>query len=143
MALKERQRQLRVVGEILTVHIPQFMDSDPDLVKDLLSVVGTALSNIHEDAEASADAWDKRAYHVRADRLRREWEWALPASNYALGLALRPHPVTPLHIQRLKQLIRPGVEKPARRQITDPMRFRAAAQAIRRQQARKRKPIRG
>ncbi len=142
MAIKERNQQLRVVAELLTAHIPELIDKEPELVRDLLSVAGTALLTIYEDAEKSAKAWDKRAYDVRADELRREWDWALGASNYALGLALRPQPVKQIDIDKLRRLIRPELQKPARRQISDPARFRGAAKAIKQQQAERRKPVR-
>ena len=142
MAIKERNQHLRVIAEILTVHLPEHLEDDPDLARDLLSVAGTALLSIYEDAEKSAKAWDKRAYDLRADELRREWDWALGASNYALGLALRPQPLQQSDIDKLRRLIRPELEKPARRQIPDPDRFRGATQAVRHQQAQRKKPVR-
>jgi hypothetical protein len=142
VAIKERNQHLRVVAEILTVHIPEHLQNDPELARDLLSVVGTALHDIYEDAENSAKAWDKRAYDLRADELRREWSWALGAANYALGLALRPQPLQQNDIDKLRRLIRPDLEKPARRQITDPDRFRGAAKAVKLQQAQRKKPVR-
>ena len=142
MAIKERNQHLRVIAEILTVHLPEHLEDDPDLARDLLSVAGTALLSIYGDAEKSAKAWDKRAYDLRADELRREWDWALGASNYALGLALRPQPLQQIDIDKLRRLIRPELEKPARRQIPDPDRFRGATQAVRHQQAQRKKPVR-
>lgn len=142
MAIKERNQQLRVVAEILTVHIPEQIEQDPELVRDLLSVAGTALHEIYEDAEQSAKAWDKRAYHSKADELRRDWDWAAGASNYALGLALRPQVPGRADVDKLVRLIRPELEKPARRQISDPVRFRGAAQIVKRQQTERRKPLR-
>jgi hypothetical protein len=142
MATKERERQMRVVAEILRVHLPEWLEKDPDLARDLVSVVGTALETIHQDAEKSAKAWDKRAYHVRADRFRREWAWVPGAANYALGIALRPQPIQAVDLAKLEQLIRPDLEKPHRRQISDPTRFRGAAKAVRAQRAARKKPIR-
>jgi hypothetical protein len=142
MAIKDRNRQLRVVAEILLVHLPELIKTDQPLARDLLSVTGTALLDIYEDAEQSAKAWDKKAYHVRADELRREWDWALGASNYALGLAARPTPLSHDKLARFRRLIRPELEKPARRQIADPTRFRGAAQAVQNKLARQRKPVR-
>lgn len=142
MAIKERKQQMRVVAEILLVHLPEVIDKDQALAHDLLSVVGTALHTIYEDAEKSAKAWDKRAYDVKSDELRREWDWALGASNYALGMALRPDPVTRLSLKKMRIVIKPALERPARRQIKDPVRFRGAAKLVRAQQARKRKPLR-
>ena len=142
MAIKERKQQMRVVAEILLVHLPEMLDKDQALAHDLLAVVGTALHTIYEDAEKSANAWDKRAYDVKSDQLRREWDWALGASNYALGMALRPAPLTRLSLKKMRTVIKPDLERPARRQIKDPARFRGAAQLVRAQQARKRTPIR-
>jgi len=143
MAVKERNQQMRVVAEILLVHLPGILDKDQALAHDLLSVVGTALNTIYEDAEKSAKAWDKRAYDVKADELRREWDWALGASNYALGMALRSAPITKLSLKKMHIVIRPELERPARRQIKDPARFRGAAALVKKQQANKRKPVRG
>ena len=142
MAIKNRNRQLRVVAEILLVHLPALIDQDQPLARDLLSVAGTALRDIYEDAEQSAKAWDKKAYHVRADKFRREWDWALGASNYALGLTARPTPLSHDTLTRFRKLIRPQLEKPARRQIPDPTRFRGAAQIVKDKLAKQRKPIR-
>jgi hypothetical protein len=142
MSITDRNRQLRVVAEILLVHLPELIDQDQSLAQDLLSVAGTALLDIYEDAEQSAKAWDKKAYHVRADAFRREWDWALGASNYALGLATRSTPLSHDALARFSRLIRPKLEKPTRRQITDPTRFRGAAQAVREKLANQRKPVR-
>ena len=143
MPIKERNQQMRVVAEILLVHLPEVLPKDQTLAHDLLAVVGTSLATIYEDAERSTKAWDKRAYHSRADAMRKEWVWALAASNYALGLALRPDPLTSADLEKVQRLIQPGLQRPGRRQITDPARFRGAARAVQKQQAQKRKPIRG
>ncbi len=143
MALKERTQQMRVVAEIMLVHLPDVLPKDQALAHDLLAVVGTALHAVYEDAEQSAKAWDKRAYHMRADELRREWEWALAAGNYALGLALRPAPLTTPQLNKVRVMIRPRLARPTHQQIADPERFRGAAQAISVQQANQRPPLRG
>ncbi len=143
MTIKERKRQLRVVAEILVVHVPDSLDKDDiGLTRDLLAVVGTSLRAIYDDAEQSARAWDKRAYDVKADELRREWDWALGASNYALGLALRDASPTADAVRKLRQLIKPKLEKPYHTQIKDPARFRSAAKAVRAQQKHKSRPVR-
>lgn len=143
MAIKERKQQMRVVAEILLVHLPELIQKDQELAHDLLSVAGKALNTIYEDAEQSAKAWDKRAYDVKSDELRREWDWALGASNYALGLALRSDPLSKTALKKLHIVIKPALTRPARRQIKDPTRFRGAAQAMKSQLAQKRKPVRG
>ncbi len=143
MSIQERNRQLRIVSEILLVHLPECLTKDQALARDLLAVAGKALQAIYDDADGSSKSWDKRAYHVRADELRREWDWALGAANYALGLALQAEPLTQSSLAKLRILIRPDIEAPARRQIQEPERFRGAAKAVRDQEAHKRKPIRG
>ncbi len=143
MAIQERERQLRIVAEIMLVHLPVVVKQDQALAHDLLAVVGTALRAVYDDADQSAKAWDKRAYDVKADSLRRDWDWALAASNYALGLALDARPLTPDNLAKARLLIRPELEKPTRKQIPDPARFRGAAAAVKTQQAHKRSPVRG
>lgn len=135
MPITDRNRQLRVVAELLLVHLPATLkQNEQALAHDLLAVAGTALREVYDDAQQSAKAWDKRAYDVKADYLRREWDWALGASNYALGLALRADPVTPEALCKLRTLIVPELERPARKQITDPARFRGAAQILKSRQ---------
>lgn len=143
MTIKERNQQLRVVAEILLVHIPETVKTDPALTRDLLSVAATSLRAIADDAEKSAKAWDKRAYDLRADELRREWAWAEGAANYALGVALRPKAITMTEIAKIRRLIDVDLEKPARRQVKDPAIFKGAASAVRRQEAQRKKPVRG
>jgi hypothetical protein len=142
MAVKERNQQLRIVAEILLVHIPEQLAQDPALAHDLMSVAATALRSIFDDAEKSTKAWDKKAYHVRADKLRREWDWSMGASNYALGLALRLTPLRRTDIAKLRLMIGVKLQKPARRQIADPKRFQGAAQAVRQLEAQRKKPVR-
>lgn len=135
MTILERNRQLRVVAELLLVHLPATLKQDEQaLAHDLLAVTGTALREVYDDAQQSAKAWDKRAYDVKADSLRREWDWALGASNYALGLALRADPITPESLTRLRTLMVSELERPARKQIADPARFRGAAQILKSRQ---------
>jgi len=137
MTVAERNRQLRIVAEIMLVHLPVAL-GDQDLARDLLSVVGVTLRAAYEDALRSADVWDRKHYHVRADRLREEWTWALAAANTAEGLAYREASVTAENVDRLRRLIRPLLEVPGRRIIRDPEAFRGAAQANRERQRRER-----
>lgn len=73
------------------VHLPALLD-DQELARDMLAVVGVTLRAAWEDAEKSATVWDKKAYHLRANRLHDEWAWAMGAANYAEGLTYRDAP---------------------------------------------------
>lgn len=135
MTVRDRNKHLRIVAEILMVHLPALLD-DQELARDLLSVVGVALRAAWEDAEKSAEVWDRKAYHVRADRLRDEWAWAMGAANYAEGLAYRDTPVTVGNLHKLRLLIRPELKVSSRRVIKNPVSFRGAADANRARQQR-------
>jgi len=51
--------------------------TEPDtLTKDLTAYVVLALEEIARNIDGSVAAWEKRAYWVKADRFRLEWEWA-------------------------------------------------------------------
>jgi len=52
---------------------------------DLVSFIVLALEGIENTIEVTTTAWEKRDYWIKADRFRREWEWA-----GRLGKELRP-----------------------------------------------------
>ncbi len=132
MAEQDRERQLKLIAELLLVHLPESIGrGDQGLAHDLLAVISTALRAIQTDVEKSAQAWDKRAYHVKADELRREWDWLAGAINYTAGLAQRPAPLTTESLDKIQRMIAVPLERPARRQITAPERFRGTLQALR------------
>lgn len=135
MSAADRKKQLRIVAEMLLVHLPAILD-DQDLARDLLTVVSLAIRAAAEDAEKSATAWDKRAYHLRADELRREWEWAPGAANYAAGLADRAERVTAGSLEKLGALIGVPLEHPKRFHYKDPGAFRGARKANRTRERR-------
>jgi hypothetical protein len=126
---------MRIVAEMLLVHLPDQL-GDQSLARDLLTVTSLAIRAAAADAEKSAAAWDKRAYHVRADELRREWEWAPGAANYASGLADRPEAVTPTDLDKLLVLIGVELERPKRLTYKNPAAFRGAREASHRREGR-------
>jgi len=138
MTTAERGKHLRIVAELLLVHLPAVLE-DQELTRDLLSVVGVTLRAAYEDALRSAEVWDRKHYHQRAERLREEWTWALAAANTADGLAYRDAPVTVDNLERLQRLIRPPLEAPVRCLIRQPQSFRGAAQARERQERERRR----
>ena len=135
MTLAERRKQLRIIAEMLLVHLPTVLD-DQALARDLLAITSLAIRAAADDVEKSASAWDKRAYHVKADELRREWEWAPGAANYAVGLADRPQPITTADLSKLQALIGVELERHKRIQYQDPSAFRGAREANRRREQR-------
>jgi len=153
MTVADRKKQLRIVAEMLLVHLPATLH-DQELARDLLTIVSLAIRAAAEDADKSASAWDadksasawdQRAYHVKADELRREWEWAPGAANYAAGLtcpggqcqgANRPQPITPADVQKLCALIDADLEYPKRLLYKEPASFRGARQANRQRERR-------
>ena len=141
--IADRKKQMRIVAEMLLVHLPSILD-DPPLARDLLTVTSLAIQAAAADAEKSATAWDKRAYHVKADQLRREWEWAPGAGNYAAGLAERPQAVTAADLTKLQALIGLDLERPKRLHYKNPDAFRGAREAnrLREQQEGRRPPKR-
>ena len=128
MTVADRKKQLRIVAEMLLVHLPTVLNDQP-LARDLLAIINLAIQAAAADAEKSAAAWDKRAYHIRADQLRREWEWAPGAANYAAGLANRPQSVTAADLEKLHALIGTNLERPNRLQYRNPSAFRGAREA--------------
>ena len=128
MSVAARKKQLRIVAEMLLVHLPAVLD-DQDLARDLLVVVSLAIRAAAADAEKSAAAWDARAYHVRADALRREWTWAAGAANYAAGLADRKRSLAAADLEKLRTLIDVPLERPKRHRYKNLEAFRGARQA--------------
>ena len=135
MTIADRRKQLRIVAEMLLVHLPKVL-ADQSLARDLLAVTSLAIRAAAADAEKSAEAWDKRAYHVKADELRREWEWAPGAANYAAGLADRSQPLTAADLEKLQSLIGLGLERPKRLHYKNPEAFRGAHEANRQRERR-------
>ncbi len=133
--IADRKKQMRVVAEMLLVHLPAVLDDQP-LACDLLTVIQLAIRAAAADAEKSAAAWDKRAYHIRADELRREWGWAPGAANYAAGLADRPLPVAAADLKKLQTLIGVELERPRRLHYKNPAAFRGAREANRQREQR-------
>jgi hypothetical protein len=140
VTLKERRKQLRIVAEMLLVHVPAVLQ-DQELARDLLCVVSVAIRAAEADAEKSAAAWDKRTYHLKADELRRQWAWAAGAANYALGLANRPQALKVSDLKKLRGLIGIELERPKRLKFSRPEAFRGACAANRQRERREKRRV--
>ncbi|MBM4428994.1 MAG: hypothetical protein FJ026_01430, partial [Chloroflexi bacterium] len=80
-----RRSQLRrTVAELLrNLMLKHVLDEE---AKDMAATLVFSLRGIAETIEDSTLAWEKRDYYLKADRFRREWEWALPAAERLQGL---------------------------------------------------------
>lgn len=71
---KQRNQHMRTVAELLR-RLSQKQELD-DEVKDMVSALVFCFRDIDEGIEASAVAWEKRDYWMKADELRTRWSWA-------------------------------------------------------------------
>jgi hypothetical protein len=55
--------------------------------REILAFLALALAQLQASVEETAVAWERRSYWVKADRFRRDWEWA-PRLRSALDGAL-------------------------------------------------------
>jgi len=70
---KERNQLRRTVAELLR-RLSQ-KDGIDDEVKDMVAMIVFSLQGIDEGIDASASAWEKRDYWMKAEGFRSEWRW--------------------------------------------------------------------
>jgi hypothetical protein len=71
---KERNRLKRAT--VLALR-ELMVESEPTpKAKDLVAFIVLALEGITETIDVTTSAWEKRDYWIKADRFRRDWEWA-------------------------------------------------------------------
>ncbi|MBX7215267.1 MAG: hypothetical protein K1X39_14765 [Thermoflexales bacterium] len=129
MAIRERNQNLNMVTELVRTHLPA--TSDDGLRKDICAVIAINLRQFAADAEQSAKAWDKKAFHSKADALRRDVAWASPMGQVAESLAYSPRKLADADIARLQGLLPDDLiqtERPRFKNIED---LRGAAAAAR------------
>jgi hypothetical protein len=137
MSVKERNQNLNMVAEIVREHLFEHLDDD-GLCKDMCAVLAVTLRRVYEDAEKSAQAWDKRAYHSKADTLRREMAWALSMAQLAESLAYSPRKFAFADLEQLVKLLPSEHRTPKRTHVKDVERWRGAAAAARQTLLKKR-----
>ncbi len=71
---KLRNQMMRTAAEILR-HLSQKSSLD-DETKDLTAQLVYCLRGVEDGIEASAIAWEKRDYWIKAEQLRQRWTWA-------------------------------------------------------------------
>ncbi len=70
---KTRNQLMRTSAELLR-HLSQKAALD-DEAKDMTARLFYCLREIEEGIEASAQAWEKRDYWIKAEQLRQRWGW--------------------------------------------------------------------
>ncbi len=119
-----------MVVELVREHMFENLD-DSNLCKDMCAVIAINLRRVHADTERSANAWDKRAFHTKAEELRRDMAWAMPMSQLAETIAYAPHTFTNDDIDRLLSFLPEELEMPKRPRFKDVAPLRGAAAAAR------------
>lgn len=71
---KRRNQIMRTAAEILR-RLSQKTDID-DEVRDMLALLVFLFRELDDGIEASAAAWEKRDYWLKADEFRQRWAWA-------------------------------------------------------------------
>ena len=71
---KERNQCRRTIAELLR-RISQKREIDAD-ARDMAAAIVYMLREIDDTVDQTTSAWEKRGYWMKADRFRREWEWA-------------------------------------------------------------------
>jgi hypothetical protein len=75
---KVRNQLMRTAAELLR-HLSQKTTLDEE-VKDMAAMLVFCLRDIDDGIEASAQAWEKRDYWIKAEQLRQRWAWTGNAS---------------------------------------------------------------
>ncbi len=119
-----------MVVEIVREHLFEHLD-DTALCKDMCAGVGVNRWLIHADTEKSANACDKRAFHTKADELRRDMAWALPMAQLAETIAYAPGTFSNNDIDRLLSFLPEELDMPKRVRFKNVEVMRGAAKAAR------------
>lgn len=130
MTIKERSQDLNMVVEIVREHLFEHLD-DSNLCKDMCAVLAVNLRRVHDDTEKSANAWDKRAFHTKADELRRDMAWAMPMSQLAEMIAYSKNKFSSDDVDRLLSFLPDELDMPKRTRFKNPELMRGAAAAAR------------
>ena len=70
---KQRNQHMRTAAEILR-RLSQKPEIDAE-AKDMVATLVFCLRSIDEGIDASAQAWEKRDYWMKADEFRQRWGW--------------------------------------------------------------------
>jgi hypothetical protein len=83
---KERNRLKKGIALALR---EMLKESEPNArTRDMVAFITLALEGIAKTVDVTTSAWEKRDYWIKADRYRREWEWAGILSGEIRRLAM-------------------------------------------------------
>lgn len=71
---QQRSYHMRTAAELFR-HLGQKETLDTE-ARDMLATLVFSFRAIEDGIEQSAAAWEKRDYYLKADELRRRWDWA-------------------------------------------------------------------
>ena len=71
---KDRNRLKKGIALALRELMKEFEPSAR--TRDLVAFIVLALDGINKTVDVTTTAWEKRDYWLKADRFRRDWEWA-------------------------------------------------------------------
>lgn len=75
----QRSYHMRTCAELFR-HLSQKETLD-DESRDMLATLVYSFRAIEDGIEQSASAWEKRDYYLKADELRRRWDWTARAAS--------------------------------------------------------------
>jgi hypothetical protein len=81
-------RQRAALLDSIRATLPALQSATEVQLRDRLAFIVLALRQVHASVELTAEAWERRAYWVKADQFRRSWGWA-DAQSDALQQALQ------------------------------------------------------
>jgi len=82
-----RARVLRGLAQALRAAV-QLKDSSSEEERDILAFLALGLATLQESVEETSSAWERKAYWVKADRFRQQWDW-LPRILAVLEMSLQ------------------------------------------------------
>ncbi|MBW4436174.1 MAG: hypothetical protein KME04_03520 [Pleurocapsa minor GSE-CHR-MK-17-07R] len=83
---KNRNQQMRLAAEILR-RLMQKTELDDEAL-DMVATLYFAFRKIEDGIESSAGVWEDRDYYLKAEELRRRWDWVSRAKDNIKSLAL-------------------------------------------------------
>ncbi|MFN2118953.1 MAG: hypothetical protein ACK2T0_00995 [Anaerolineales bacterium] len=99
---RERAQLVRAI--VVAIRELSRQSSFGEEARDLASFIVLALQTVLKGVDASAKAWEKRGYWVKADRFRMDWDWAEPlAAQLRSAIESADEPLVASLVMRIAQ----------------------------------------